>query len=61
MTLGWALFLFANIGVVATTLLGLIDQASLRAQNRKLRKEVNRHNDELTSLREMVTMERGGE
>ena len=56
--LKWAIVAFVHIGILATVGLALVDQFQLKSQNRKLRKEMERLNEEVVSLRQVATLDR---
>ena len=55
---GFALVLFASLGLLLAILLSWLDLYRLRADNRKLRKTLAKTDQEVASLREMVVQER---
>ena len=55
--LGNALFLFALGGLAVATLLAPWDQFSLKTTNKRLRKDLEAAQTELTNLRNVATME----
>ena len=61
MTLSSVVLLFASAGILVTVILALIDRAQLKAKNRQIQKEMASLQEELQSLRHMVTMEREAE
>lgn len=51
------IFWFANVGLLFAAIMGAIDQFTLKTQNKKLRKQLKKREEEVISLRQIATME----
>ena len=61
MSTGSAIMLSSLAGVLVTTILALLDRVQLMSANKKMKVELKRLEDEIASLRQIVTQEREDE